>query len=200
MKKISFILLLVIAFFSSCENKTEKKTENPQGQNVKPPQPVKTEIDILADSVNAAWKAMIESDDQKFRDIKRLLDEISYTKDYDAVMLEEILKEMEYVKSQRYDETLNLAALDRYDQLTDELIKKVYRLKAKSKEIKQHPLADELVKDINYANSQEITVSLRMRYDEWAKRYNDYLKTNQDKLKEMGDKYASFKERPRFLN
>ena len=196
MKKIAFIPLFACLFFFSCERKSDNKSDNLTEAGA---ESVTKEIDVLKDSVEIAWKTMISTDDQKFQDIKRLLDEISYTNDYDVAQHDALLKELERVKSQRYDESLNLEALDRYDVLTDSLIRQVYMLKSKSKEIVQHPLADQLVEDINHLNSQEIMVAQRMNYDRWASSYNEYLKKHRKKLEKKGEPYASLKERPRFL-
>jgi flagellar motility protein MotE (MotC chaperone) len=89
--------------------------------------------------------------------------------------------------------------MDAYDEMTDAYIRKVYELKNKSKEISQHDLAERLVEDINKANSVETTVTLRKRYDNWAKTYNAYLQKHKNQLEKLGEPYASMKERAEII-
>lgn len=196
MKRLSIALLALILFAFSCERKNNgSSAENKESKT----DVVKKEIDLLVDSLNSSWNNMIDSDDQKFKDVKRLLDEISYTNNYNVVMHDSLVKELEVVKSQRFDQSLDLDAMDKYDMLTDRYILDVFKLKEKTPGIEQHPLADELVNDINIANSPENVVQLRKRYDEWAKRYNAYLKKNRKQLDKLGEPYASMQEKPEII-
>ena len=190
MKKISLIITSLVLLSFSCEKKADSVEEKETKTET-----VQKEVTLLNDSVNATYKKMTEVDDQKFKDIKRLLDEISYTSDYDVALHDSLTKQLEVVKSKRFDDKLDTAQIDAYDMLTDAYIAKVYALKSKSKEIAQHPLADELMQDINKANSAETVASLRIDYDSWAKAYNEYIKKHSRKLEKMGEPYASMKER-----
>ena len=196
MKKHVILLLSVVLFAFSCErtNNGTSKDEKETKADV-----VKKEMDIIQDSVNTAWTKMIADDDQKFKDIKRLLDEISYTDKYNVVMHDSLVKKIDYVKSKRFDETIDLNAMDAYDAITDQFILEVLKFKEKTPGIEQHPLADELVNDINHANSPEHVVQLRKNYDNWAKRYNAYLKNNRKQLEKLGEPYASLKEKAEII-
>lgn len=198
MKNISilaFASLLLFAF--SCERKPDNKSESSAKETKT--ETVKSEVMLLKDSTDAAYKKMIDVDDQKFKDIKRLLDEISYTSDYDVALHDSLVKQLAVVKSKRFTETLDTAEIDYYDNLTDAYILKIYQLKSKSREIGQHPLADELVEDINNANSMQTVATLRYHYALWAKKYNEYLRQHRKKLEKLGEPYASLKERPELM-
>lgn len=195
MKKLPLVLLVLAFLTFACERKNNGTSEEKETKT----DIVKKEIDVMVDSVNGAWTAMIASDDQKFKDIKRLLDEISYTDNYNVVMHDSLVKQIDAVKSKRFDETIDLNTMDAYDILTDKYILEVLKLKEKTPGIEQHPLADELVNDINKANSAEITVQHRKRYDDWAKRYNQYLKKHKKQLAKLGEPYASLKERAEII-
>ncbi|MBX9853423.1 MAG: hypothetical protein K2X86_16880 [Cytophagaceae bacterium] len=196
MKKLSFILLSTILFAFSCERKGPEKTEEKKEAKL---ETVKIGMDAIVDSLNKSWNAIINTDDQKFADIKRLLEEISYTNKYDARLQDSLMKQIEVVKAQRFDQNIDLNQMDKYDSITDAYILKVFELKQKTKGIEQHPLADELVEDIAEANSSQATAVLRLRYDRWAKQYNDYLKDNKKSLEKLGEPYASMKERARIM-
>lgn len=196
MKNLVILLLSVMLFSFSCEraNNGSSKEEKETKADV-----VKKEMDLIQDSVNTAWTKMMASDDQKFKDIKRLLDEISYTDKYNVVMHDSLVKKIDYVKSKRFDETIDLNAMDAYDAITDQFILEVLKFKEKTPGIEQHPIADELITDINYANSPEQVVQYRKNYDTWAKRYNAYLRKNKKQLEKLGEPYASLKERAEII-
>jgi hypothetical protein len=190
-KNLYVLTIAVLLLSLSCERKGgNKETKVDQ---------VKKEMDIITDSLNTSWHNMDANDSTKLADVERLLKEISYTSDYDVTLHDSLLKQLPVLKSKKYDESLNLDAMDAYDEMTDAYIRKVYELKNKSKEISQHDLAERLVEDINKANSVETTVTLRKRYDNWAKTYNAYLQKHKNQLEKLGEPYASMKERAEII-
>jgi len=190
-KNLYLVIIAVLLLSLSCERKdSTKETKVDQ---------VKKEMDIISDSLNTAWKNMDANDSSKLADVERLLKEISYTSDYDVALHDSLVKQLPVLKSKKYDESLNLDSMDAYDNMTDAYIRKVYELKNKSKEINQHDLADRLVEDINRANSVETIVTLRKRYDNWAKAYNSYLEKHQKQLEKLGEPYASMKEKAEMM-
>jgi hypothetical protein len=177
----------------ACERKNNGTSKDEKETKI---EVVQKNVDSIVDSVNGAWSLMTQLDDQKFKDVKRLLDEISYTSTYDVVAHDSLVKKIDKVKSKRFDQTLDTAAIDNYYALTDQFILEVFQLKAKTKGIEQHPIADELVEDITKGNSQETVSQGLSRYNYWANQYNNYIKKNDKQLEKLGDPYASYKEKP----
>ena len=192
MKKIAFIFILAAFSFFSCERKSDKKSGNVGEPKT---ETAKKDIDLIVDSVNTAWTTLISTEEQKFQDLKRLLDEISYTSSYDPIAHDSLTKKLEIVKAKRYDQSLDTSAIDAYNNATDRVVFEVLQLKRTTKGIEQHPLADELENDILAANSPEKVAQLLGRYNWWTNQYNNYLKKNKKKLEKLGEPYASYKEK-----
>jgi hypothetical protein len=196
MKKLIIFLLVppLVILSLSCERK-ETKNSNPPPLKV---EQAKMELGQFNDSINKVWKIMIESDDQKIADIKRLLLEISYTDKPSTIELMKIQKMQEQLVSKRYDQVTmaDSKKIDDYDFATDSLVKSAMSLTSSTTGIENHPLAKELTEDIMEADNN--VVRYRTLYDSWTKLYNSYLENNEKQLKELGEPYASYKKKPLF--
>jgi hypothetical protein len=193
MKRFSAVLLTLLIVTFACERKNNGTSKDEKESKV---EVVKKNVDSIVDSVNGAWNAMVQQDDQKFKDVKRLLDEISYTSSYDVVAHDSLMKKLEIIKSKRFDQNLDTASIDRYYALTDKFILEVFQLKAKTKGIEQHPIADELIEDITQGNSTETVSQGLSKYNYWTNQYNNYIKKNHKQLEKLGEPYTSLKEKP----
>jgi hypothetical protein len=190
-----FFLLSILCFSFSCERKDTGSSNQPA-----PPkkEKVKMEVDQLSDSLNKVWTLMIKSDDQKIADIKRLLQEISYTDKPSVLDLMQLQKMQEQLAGKRYNQETMAESkkIDDYDMATDSLIKRTMMLTSSTPGIENHPLAKELVDDI--MESDNDVVRFRTLYDSWAKRYNVYIDKNEKQLKKLGEPYASYQKKPLF--
>jgi hypothetical protein len=189
-----FFVLSIICFSFSCERKDTGNSNQPPQKIEK----VKMEVDQISDSLNKVWSMMIQSDDQKIADIKRLLLEISYTDKPSTIDLMQAQKMQEELAAKRYTQQTmaDSKKIDDYDMATDSLIRKSMILTASTAGIESHPLAKELADDIMEAD-QDI-VRFRKLYDDWAKRYNTCIDRNEKQLKKLGEPYASFEKKPLF--
>lgn len=180
MKAIQIIALTAtISVFSiACsDNKQPEKTQ-PAVEVAKVPTASEQTAALLI-SVDSAWHEVIKVDSQKFANIKRLIDEISYCKKYDEKGVAKALKLVAAMQSYQYtQENLSDSLITLYDTKTDELIRFVRNLKGNTKEITQHPLADQLENEITEADNQ--LVNYRSRYDLLAIKYNSFLDTNKE--------------------
>jgi hypothetical protein len=155
--------------------------------------------DIIRDSLQANWDAMIQSDDQKFENIKRLLQEISYTSQYNHRLHDSLVKTCDHVKNTRYtQETMNAESIDNYDALTDKYIARVMTLAGSSPELSQHPLAEELISEINEANTNTL-IKLRVNYGRWVMINNSFVKAYKNELSAAGPPYSEMKEINEFM-
>src|SRR5436189_5344073 len=109
MKNISIALFACILLSFSCEKKTPDTSKNTKETNT---ETVKKETDAIVDSLNASWTDLVKTEDQKFKDIKRLLEEISYTSSYDVVAVDSLVKKTDKVKSMIFNESLDTNAID----------------------------------------------------------------------------------------
>src|SRR6478609_8491207 len=107
MKSFTLILCSILLLSLSCERKSDNTNAGKEAKETSK-EKVKRDMDLITDSLNTSWKNMVGTDDQKLADIKRLLDEISYTSDYDVVLHDSLTKQFAALKASRYDESLNL--------------------------------------------------------------------------------------------
>ncbi|ABG58837.1 hypothetical protein CHU_1566 [Cytophaga hutchinsonii ATCC 33406] len=164
-----------------------KNTDKPAEENKTVEVPVEKEkttaeqLSALNDSANVKWAAMAKLDSQKFADIKRLLEEISYCKKYDENAVQKLLKLNTEVHAMAYTQgNLSDSLIDLYDARTTDLINKVRNLKSKTEEISQHPLADQLENEILAAD--EALLRYRNNYDQAAGAYNSFLEQNKEAI------------------
>jgi len=195
MKKILFFFPVLMSVFilTNC-------TEHKDTKNALPPihkNDLSSELMILNDSVILKWNQMMAADSQKFADIKRLLEEISYCKKYNEKEFEELMIFRNKVYDERYTiDNITDSKIDQYDSLTTLLINKVRNLKSKTPEILQHPLADQLENEILKADNEDL-IQFRKHYDAIAEKYNSLLDQNKEAI-EKDLNLQSFKKRKLF--
>ena len=182
MKRTYFIILVgAITFFTvSCSDNHPPENNQQTVEVVKKPT-VAEKISNLNHSVDSSWNAIIQLDSQKFANIKRLVEEISYCKKYDEKGVAKALKLTAEVYAMQYTQaTLSDSLIKAYDKKTDELIRFVRNLKGNTEEILQHPLADQLENEITDADGK--LVNFRGNYDQIAIKYNSFLDTNKEAI------------------
>lgn len=182
MKAIQFIALAATISILSVACSDKKPTESTQqtSEAVKAPS-ISGQASILNNSVDSAWHEVIQLDSQKFANIKRLIEEISYCKKYDEKGVAKALKLTAEVSAMQYTQAnLSDSLITVYDTKTDELIRFVRNLKGNTAEITQHPLADQLENEITEADNQ--LVNYRSRYDVLANEFNSFLDKNKEAI------------------
>src|SRR5690606_11621908 len=75
--------LISILLISSCDKKTQKEALTDAEADS-----LHHTFLVIQDSLNAAWERMTEDDNQKIADAKRLLEEVSYTNNYDITQFD----------------------------------------------------------------------------------------------------------------
>jgi hypothetical protein len=183
MRRITLIITtgIVASFIISCSNPKPEVTseKTPEIQIIEPN--ILTQIEMLNDSVNHSWLSLIQLDSQKFANIKRLVEEISYCKKYNEKDVEKALKlNKEAITLMYTQENLSDSIITVYDNKTDEVIRVVRNLKSNTEEITQHPLADQLENEIIEADG--ILVNYRNKYDQIANEYNSFLDKNKEAI------------------
>jgi len=177
--KNSFVFaILLICLSVSC-----KQSRN--ANRIKDMDSLKNVFQGLTDSVDVSWRAMIKTDDNKIMSIKRLLQEVSYTKTHNTPLLDSLQSMQTALPGKRYtSETMISEQIDAYDFATDSLISSLPRLLASVPNIESYPLCTELNQEIQAAN-EGILVE-RIHYDKHARAYNQFVKEYAKELKEVG--------------
>jgi hypothetical protein len=196
MRIFSLLFSIVFAFYLiGCKNEKPESTQKGPAEK----DSLLISAKIISDSLQANWDTMIKSDDQKFENIKRLLQEISYTSKYNHLLHDSLVKACDEVKNTRYtQETMDAQAIDNYDALTDKYIGRVMALAGSTPELPQHPLAEELISEINEANTNTL-IKLRVNYGRWVMINNEFIKAYKKELTAAGPPYSEMKEKNEFM-
>jgi len=196
------ILLFTFASFvliCSCkETSKEDKPETVSKQATEAPQDqLQVRVNLLEDSAQAAWKFMIEADDQKIAYTKRLLDEISYTPKYNVIKHAKLVEKCAKLKAKRYDmANFSSERIDKYDTATDSLLKEVKALVLSTPNVENYPLCSELLNDISALDND--VVMHRVKYDNWAMQLNKILADHSEELKSLCKPYDNLQPKGTF--
>ena len=175
MKKIIGIVFLSIILLQACKKETKKvETKSEDKVNL-------ADIQIHKDSANVAWKRMMANDDQKFKNMLALLDNISFISGSNEKVIKQVKTEIETLWKSRYDSTQMTAAnVDGFDQKTSELISKITDIAQKTPGIEKYANCSNLQQEISNADNNTLLLD-RAHYDKWAKEYNNLIsKENKD--------------------
>lgn len=138
--------------------------------------------DSLYKEVNQNWRVMMDDDNEKIFYMKRLLDEITYTNEFDSVLIDSLRYSIVNLQALRYD-SLSMADSDRidaYDDATSQLSAAIRMTAKNHPEYESYPLMEELTLDILEANDRILLH--RIRYDQAAREYNAFMEQNLDDL------------------
>ena len=158
---------------------------------------LKYEATALSDSLDYSWKVMVDSDNEKLADIKRLLDEVSYTKEHDESEVQRLRKKQEALVNKRFSRgSMTSQQIDAYDTATDSLLRETFALVNATPEMEKHSITNQLLADIQKEDNDVIIY--RVRYDQWAKKFNEFLENNSANLEKLGSPYKDYTKQPLF--
>ncbi|WP_210521096.1 hypothetical protein [Hymenobacter terricola] len=186
-------LLILTGCAASCKRDGSKATVlNPASAAA-----VKTQFDVLRDSVDIKWRNMIESDDQKLAVTRLLLRELKAQPGMDAAKLQGLERANARLKARRYDQQTmaSSALIDQYDTAQDSLLNALYPVAAPNGGASTEN-ARNFVEGLQQLDAG--VVGFRVLYDRAAKQYNEYLQLHQPELQSLGGKYAAVKPLPLF--
>jgi|SRR5690606_126394 len=183
---ISFLFLL------SCEPKKEKKEWTAEEADS-----LQLVFESLNDSVAEHWNRMMVDDNQKIADAKRLLDEISYTNNYDPAQIDSLQSNLDQLKAVRYDSISmkNSESIDYYDSASNKVINEIVQVAKDHPDFNKYPLMEQLINDINEANGR--VLRHRVDYDYTAKTYNQFIEENKEIIEEV-DSLKDVEKKPLF--
>lgn len=195
--KYLVLFSLAILFIQSCTNKTEKTDKSIEQEEKLTTEKLEEKFVQVNDSLQTAWYNMIKSDNEKFADIKRLLQEASYTKEFNPIKLDKLMTRTDSLQQARYKQNnMTSDQIDQYDNATIMLVKDVMTFVSETPELESHAITDELVMAIQKAEGE--VVNFRIRYDQWANEYNRLISHYEDELKEAGKPDTVFVTKPVF--
>ncbi len=186
------LFVLFLGIISSCEKKPEQKELSQREADS-----IITALNAIEDSLEVAWDRMIEDDDQKIADAKRLLEEISYTNFYDPVQYDSLQQNLKTLAATRYNinSMANSVLIDDYDSSSNKVMNEIITMASSHPEFQRYPLMKELIADIQQANSR--VLRHRVNYDYAAKQYNQFIEEHKEELEEI-DSLKEIQKKPLF--
>jgi len=174
---MKYLLAILIASFliSSCSGpNTNVATDAARIDSLK-----NKYVEII-DSLDYSWKVMIENDDLKLAYMKRLVDEITYTNQFEQSKVQDFYDRIEKVKSMRYDREsmANTELIDEYDFAIASLITEIETYAKSNPRFENFPTMEELINDIRNLDTRVLFE--RVDYDDFAKEYNSFIDANND--------------------
>ena len=93
--RLATVIILAVLILSHCQT-SDKSVDTDELASLK------LSYQAINDSIAISWKLMIEDDDEKLFHLKRLVEEITYTNEYEQVKVDELYLRIEKAKSLRY--------------------------------------------------------------------------------------------------
>lgn len=187
-----FACILLLVIISSCEKK-ENKGDISQTEI----DSIKLAFEEIQMSIDTTWDNMVEDDNQKIADAKRLLEEISYTNIYNPVQFDSLKLNLVELQKMRYDNISmeNSELIDIYDSASNKIMNDIITLASNHPDYQRYPLMKVLIKDIQEANGR--VLKHRINYDFAAKRYNQFIEENKEQL-QKADSTEEIQKKPLF--
>lgn len=187
-----FISFIFLALISSCEKK-ESKSDLSQTEI----DSIKLAFEEIQMSIDTTWENMVEDDNQKIADAKRLLEEISYTNVYNPVQFDSLKVNLIELQKMRYDNISmqNSELIDNYDSASNKIMNDIITLASNHPDYQRYPLMKALIKDIQEANGR--VLRHRVNYDFAAKSYNQFIEENKEQLRKV-DSTEEIQQKPLF--
>ena len=180
-RSTAFIVLLL--FVLGCGTKTTEKAVSGAG-NI---DHLKLTFVEISSELDSAWSTLEHDDNEKLFEMKRLLDEVSYTNVFDAEVHKQLEEQVELLKSIRYDRQsmADSDRIDKYDSATQYVMSKVISFAQDNPQFENYPLMKELINDIMEADHQ--VLFFRTSYDNAAREYNSFISDNEKIITEVSD-------------
>ncbi|EMR04565.1 hypothetical protein [Cesiribacter andamanensis] len=169
--RIFVFVLLMAAAYTACQRASEEKREDA-------PDSVLVIYNTLNDSVRVAWDRIVTNEEQKLSDMRRLLQEISYTPSYNQVRYDSLWAHLQQINRFRFEaETMTSRQIDQYDSAVTRLQREIVDFARTHPNFDEYALMSKLTDSISAADQR--VLFLRTDYDDYARNYNDFLKGSQ---------------------
>ena len=136
---------------------------------------INTELDIT-------WKEMMQDDDDKLDNMRRILQEIEYSGDYNRLKLDSLRQGIVDLASVRYNQQSmsDSDLINLYDSMTTQFMGEVTLFTTKLEQFEQFPLMGQLLQEVFEADDR--VLRYRIEYDKTAKQYNSFIETHERNL------------------
>ena len=158
---------------------------------------LQTQFSEIKVQMDQAWVAMMLDDDGKIENLKRLLQEVVYSNNYDQAKIDLLQSKVEAVENMRYDqETMRDSDLiNQYDLETEDVIVEIVDYVTSLPAFQTYPLMATLVEEVQQA--EERVLGFRVGYDRTVQMHNDFIEQNNNHMADI-DQDAQLDSKPMF--
>lgn len=181
--RVIIIALLCAASYSACQRASEEKHAEERQEAL---DSLNQTYYSLSDSMQLRWDIIMAEEEQKLSDMRRLLEEISYTPEptYNADRLDTLQQQLEKLYSMRFDPlTMTSEQIDQYDSASTEVKNNIIRFAQEHPNIEQYPMMGNLIDSVEEADHRMLFH--RVQYDKFARDYNYFLEGNLEFVREV---------------
>ena len=169
-------ILFVIIVLGAC-NKNASTSLSPTA--IDSLKTVYQDINIQLDST---WNEMIKDDDDKLDNLRRILQEVEYSGNYNRLKLDSLKEHIDALAAVRYDQNTmsDSDLINVYDSMTTQVMGEVTIFTTRLDQFEQYPIMGRLLQEVFEADDR--VLRYRIEYDKSAKQYNAFI---EDHNKEM---------------
>lgn len=181
--RIIIIALLCAASYSACQRASEEKHAEERQEAL---DSLNRTYYTLSDSLQLRWDALMAEDEQMLSDLRRLLEEVSYTPShtYNAARLDTLQQQLEALYSMRFDPlTMTSEQIDQYDSAAAEVKSNIISFVQNHPNMQEYPIMGSLIDSIEAADQRMLFH--RVEYDNYARDYNHFLEGNREYVREI---------------
>jgi len=126
-----------------------------------------------------SWNQMMNDDDEKLDNLRRILQEVEYSGNYNRLKLDSLKNDIDQLQAVRYDpETMSDSELiNMYDSMTNQVMGEVAIFTTRLEQFEQYPIMGQLLQEVFEADDR--ILHHRIEYDRIAKRYNAFIDSYQ---------------------
>lgn len=171
--KPTLILFILVISIGAC-NKNASSTLTPTAVDS-----LKTVFQDLNSELEITWNDMMKDDDEKLANLRRILQEVEYSSNYNRLKLDSLRKGIDELEKVRYDQqTMSDSDLiNVYDSMTNQVMGEVTMFTTSLEQFEQYPTMGQLLQEVFEADDR--VLRYRIQYDKLAKQYNSFIETNQ---------------------
>lgn len=187
----SLLVLLPIVIFTAC-NKNSSTTLSPTVVDS-----LKTVFTDINGQLEVAWEDMIKDDDEKLDNLRRILQEVEYSGDYNRLKLDSLKEHIDELQQVRYDQNTMVDSdlINFYDSLTTQVMGEVTIFTTRLEQFEQYPTMGQLLQEVFEADDR--VLKYRIEYDKSAKEYNAFIEANKDHM-QLVARQKDLKSKPLF--
>ena len=188
-RRVIFIFFL-LAIVASCKNTSTSLSPTAVDS-------LRTVFQDINSQLDVTWTEMMNDDDAKLDNLRRILQEVEYSGNYNRLKLDSLKQHIDELQEVRYDQVTmsDSDLINQYDSLTTQVMGEVTIFTTRLEQFEQYPIMGQLLQEVFEADDR--VLRYRIGYDRSAKQYHAFIKDHQDHLSSV-TKQTEMQPKPLF--